>query len=65
MKTKTYKCHDVSFNFSKMDEDTLFRMWTHYCGGSASESKTISALIENIAHLRGFDVTKWEARESD
>lgn len=53
---------DPSFAYVDMSEDDLKRLWQNWypCGsGPLSSMRQICVLIESIAHLRGFDVSKW------
>lgn len=53
---------DPSFAYVDLSEDELKDLWRiWYPGGSGplSSMRTVCALIESIAHLRGFDVSKW------
>ena len=56
---------DPSLKFLTMDEETLkdhYYAW--YPGGSGpiGAMRTICSLIEAVAKLRGFDVTKWDRK---
>ena len=56
---------DKDHVFINAPEDQLFRLWMAYYPGGAgplAAMKTICSLIENIAHLRGIDTSKWPAR---
>jgi hypothetical protein len=53
---------DPSLAFIDMSEEDMHTFWkAWYPGGSGplSAMRQICALVENVAHLRGFDVTKW------
>lgn len=53
---------DPSRIYVDASEEELLSLWrTWYPGGSGplSTMRTICALIENIAVLRGFDPSKW------
>lgn len=53
---------DPSLSYVDASEEQLKALWlAWYPGGSGplGAMKTICGLIESIAHMRGFDVSKW------
>ena len=57
-----YKQVDPSFAYVDMSEDqlkSLWKAWYPIGSGPLSAMRSICALIESIAHMRGFDVSKW------
>ncbi len=62
MPHERYKPVDPSFAYVDASEDQLKSLWkAWYPGGSGplGAMRQICVLIESIAYLRGFDVTKW------
>lgn len=60
---RQYSIVDPSRQFVDMTEEELKDQWkSWYPGGSGplSAMRVICALIEAVAHLRGFDITKWK-----
>ena len=58
----TRKPVDPSLSYVDMTEDQRKALWlAYYPGGSGplGAMRTICGLIESLAHLRGFDVSKW------
>jgi hypothetical protein len=57
-----YKQVDPSFAYVDMTEDELKSLWKAYYpagSGPLGAMRTICALVESIAQMRGFDVSKW------
>ena len=60
--TMKYKPVDPSFAYIDMTEDQMKSMWVAYypsANYAIGAMRTICALLESIAHLRGFDTSKW------
>lgn len=58
-----YKPVDPKVMYATLSEEDLKSLWlSWYPGGSGplSAMREICRLIEAVAHLRGFDVTKWQ-----
>ena len=62
------KLVDPNLSYADESEDQLFGLWkAWYPAGSGplGAMNTICTLIENIASLRGFDVSKWPQRATE
>ena len=57
-----YKLVDPSLAYIDITEDQLRSMWQAHNSTSGAQGlcKSVCALIESIAHLRGFDTSEWE-----
>lgn len=57
---------DPSLAYVDASEAQLLSLWRSYYpagSGPLGTMKTVCALIESIAHLRGFDPSKWTRHE--
>jgi hypothetical protein len=53
---------DPNLSYVDATEEQLYNLWCAYYpagSGPLSTMRTVCAMIENLAHLRGFDVSKW------
>ena len=60
------KLVDPSLAYIDLDEQQLKSLWNAYYpagSGPLGVMRTVCALIESLAHLRGFDVSKWGDHE--
>lgn len=58
----TYKLVDPSQSYSDLDEGSLHSLWKAYYpagSGPLGVMKTVCGLIEEVARMKGFDVSKW------
>lgn len=59
------KLVDPSLAYIDASEEQLYSLWKAYYpmgSGPLSVMKTVCALIESIAHLKGYDISQWETR---